>query len=153
MKKFSEKQILNLIISRFGFQNIEPCFGKDDVSIVSLDSVDSKLNGNVSLAVTCDMVVEHTDVPPKMTLEQIARKSIVSSISDLVSKGIKPQFALISLGLPKTLKNSEISKLLDGFALSSKDYKINIIGGDINESREITIERNFMFPPKYQFEK
>ncbi|HEU5120211.1 MAG TPA: thiamine-phosphate kinase [Candidatus Nitrosocosmicus sp.] len=143
MKKFNEKQILNLIISRFGFQNIEPCFGRDDISIISLNSVGSSelyANTNVSLAVTCDMLVEHTDVPAKMTFEQIARKSMVSSISDLVSKGIKPQFALISLGLPKTLKNSEISKLLDGFKLSSKDFKIDIIGGDINESREIIID-------------
>lgn len=140
MKKFNEKQILNLIISRFGFQNIEPCFGKDDVSIISLNSSSSELYGNALLAVTCDMLVEHTDVPSKMTFEQIARKSMVSSISDLVSKGIKPQFALISLGLPKRLKNSEISELLDGFTISSKDFEIDIIGGDINESTEIIID-------------
>lgn len=140
MKKFSEKQILNLIISRFGFQNIEPHFGKDDISILPLNSLGSGLQGSTLLAVTCDMLVEHTDVPAKMTFEQIARKSIVSSISDLVSKGVKPRFALISLGLPKTLKNSEISKLLDGFTLSSKDFEIDIIGGDINESKEIIID-------------
>src|SRR5690606_16535943 len=86
------------------------------------------------------MLVEHTDVPTKMTFEQIARKSMVSSISDLVTKGIKPQFALISLGLPTTLKKSEISKLLDGFTLSSKDFEIDIVGGDINESKEIIID-------------
>lgn len=142
MKKFNEKQILNLIISRFGFQNIEPYFGKDDISILPLSSLGSSsgLQGSTLLAVTCDMLVEHTDVPAKMTFEQIARKSIISSISDLVSKGVKPRFALISLGLPKTLKNSEISKLLDGFTLSSKDFEIDIIGGDINESKEIIID-------------
>jgi len=140
MKKFNEKQILNLIISRFGFQNIEPYFGKDDISILPLNSLGSGLQGSTLLAVTCDMLVEHTDVPAKMTFEQIARKSMVSSISDLVSKGVKPRFALISLGLPKTLKNSEISKLLDGFTLSSKDFEIDIIGGDINESKEIIID-------------
>lgn len=140
MKKFSEKQILNLIISRFGFQNIEPYFGKDDISILPLNSLGSGLHGNALLAVTCDMLVEHTDVPAKMTFEQIARKSMVSSVSDLVSKGVKPRFALISLGLPKTIKNNEISKLLDGFTLSSKDFEIDIIGGDINESKEIIID-------------
>lgn len=140
MRKFNEKQILNLIISRFGFQNIDPWFGKDDISVISLSSVGGEIYGGVSLAVTCDMLVEHTDVPTKMTFEQIARKSMVSSISDLVTKGIKPQFALISLGLPTTLKKSEISKLLDGFTLSSKDFEIDIVGGDINESKEIIID-------------
>ena len=107
MKKFNEKQILNLIISKFGTPNTEPYFGKDDVSVLPIKSLGGGLNGGKLLAVTCDMLVEHTDVPPKMTLEQIARKSMVSSISDLVSKGVKPSFALISLGLPKTLKKSE----------------------------------------------
>lgn len=142
MKKFSEKQILNLIISKFG-NNMEPCIGKDDISIIPLNSLhssSSEINDNKFLAVTCDMLVEHTDVPPKMTFEQIARKAVVSSVSDLVSKGIMPKAALISLGLPKSLKNSEISKLIDGLSLASKEFGIDIVGGDINESKEIIID-------------
>lgn len=142
MKKFSEKQILNLIISKFG-NNMEPCIGKDDISIIPLNSLHSssnEINDNKFLAVTCDMLVEHTDVPPKMTFEQIARKAVVSSVSDLVSKGIMPKAALISLGLPKSLKNSEISKLIDGLSLASKEFGIDIVGGDINESKEIIID-------------
>lgn len=143
MKKFNEKQILNLIISKFGNNNMEPCIGKDDISIIPLNSLHSssnEINDNKFLAVTCDMLVEHTDVPPKMTLEQIARKAVVSSVSDLVSKGIIPKAALISLGLPKSLKNSEISKLIDGLSLASKEFGIDIVGGDINESKEIIID-------------
>ena len=49
------------------------------------------------------MLVEHTDVPPKMTFKQIARKALVSCISDLSTKGIKPTIALISLGIPRYL--------------------------------------------------
>ncbi len=143
MKKFNEKQILNIIISKFGNNNMEPYIGKDDISIMPLDSLNSssnEFNDNKFLAITCDMLVEHTDVPPKMTFEQIARKSVVSSVSDLVSKGIKPKFALVSLGLPSNLNESKISKLVDGFALISKEFKIEIIGGDINESKELIID-------------
>lgn len=143
MKKFNEKQILNLIISKFGNNNMEPCIGKDDISIIPLNSLHSssnEINDNKFLAVTCDMLVEHTDVPPKMTFEQIARKAVVSSVSDLVSKGIMPKAALISLGLPKSLKNSEISRLINGLSLASKEFGIDIVGGDINESKEIIID-------------
>jgi len=143
MKKFNEKQILNLIISKFGNNNVEPFIGKDDISIMPIDSLYSssnEFNGNKFLAITCDMLVEHTDVPPKMTFEQIARKSVVSSVSDLVSKGIMPKAALISLGLPKSLKKSEISKLINGLSLASKEFGIDIVGGDINESKEIIID-------------
>ena len=143
MKKFNEKQILNIIISKFGNNNMEPYIGKDDISIMPLDSLNSssnEFNDNKFLAITCDMLVEHTDVPPKMTFEQIARKSVVSSVSDLVSKGIMPKAALISLGLPKSLKNSEISRLINGLSLASKEFGIDIVGGDINESKEIIID-------------
>jgi thiamine-monophosphate kinase len=51
-----------------------------------------------------------------------------------------PKAALISLGLPKSLKNSEISKLIDGLSLASKEFGIDIVGGDINESKEIIID-------------
>ena len=66
---------------------MEPLFGKDDISLISFDKVSKNIsNKDNYLAITCDMLVEHTDVPPKMTFKQIARKSLVSCISDL---GIK----------------------------------------------------------------
>jgi thiamine-monophosphate kinase len=141
MKNLDEKQILNLIIKKIGSNNIESHFGKDDISLIPLNYfIENDDASGSSVCLTCDMLVEHTDVPPTMTLEQIARKSIVSSISDLVSKGIKPKFALVSLGLPSNLNESKISKLVDGFALISKEFKIEIIGGDINESKELIID-------------
>ncbi|HET6590509.1 MAG TPA: thiamine-phosphate kinase [Candidatus Nitrosocosmicus sp.] len=141
MKNLNEKQILNLIIKKMGSNNVESHFGKDDISLIPLNYFIGKgaVSGS-SLCVTCDMLVEHTDVPPTMTFEQIARKSIVSSISDLVSKGIKPKCALVSLGLPSNLTEGDISKLVDGFDLVSKEFKIEIIGGDINESEELVID-------------
>lgn len=140
MKKFNEKQILNLIVTKLGTNNMEPCFGKDDISLLSLKNFDIGLNKDNFLAITCDMLVEHTDIPPTMTFSQISRKSVVACISDLVSKGIKPVSALISLGIPTSLVASDISELIDGFALASKEFGFDIIGGDINESNEIVID-------------
>ncbi|MDQ6723776.1 MAG: hypothetical protein M3Z01_05875, partial [Thermoproteota archaeon] len=98
MKRFDEKQILALIMSKLDVTEVEPLFGKDDISLISLNKVIKKSNKEYSLAITCDMLVEHTDIPPKMTFKQIARKSLVSCISDLSTKGIQPVIALISLG-------------------------------------------------------
>lgn len=141
MKNLNEKQILNLIIKKMGSNNIEAHFGKDDISLIPLNYfVDKDNTAESSICITCDMLIEHTDIPPTMTWEQISRKSVVSSISDLVSKGITPKFALVSLGIPSNLNESKISKLVDGFALVSKEFKIEIIGGDINESKELVID-------------
>jgi thiamine-monophosphate kinase len=140
MKRFDENQILTLIISKLGTSNIEPLFGKDDISIVSLNKIANISNKDYSLAVTCDMLVEHTDVPPKMTFKQIARKSLVSCMSDLSAKGIKPVVALISLGIPRYLNKRNINDIINGFSLTSKEFGFVIIGGDINQSKELIID-------------
>ncbi len=140
MKRFDEKQILALIMSKMDVTNIEPLFGKDDISLISLNKVIKKSNKEYSLAITCDMLVEHTDIPPKMTFKQIARKSLVSCISDLSTKGIQPVIALISLGIPRYLNKWNIDDIIKGFSQTSKEFGFFIIGGDINQSKELIID-------------
>jgi thiamine-monophosphate kinase len=144
MKRFNEKQILALIMSKLDVTKVEPLFGKDDISLISLDNIIKMSNKKYSLAITCDMLVEHTDVPPKMTFKQIARKSLVSCISDLTTKGIKPIIALISLGLPRYLNKRNVGELIKGFSLTSKEFDFFIIGGDINQSKELIIDCNMI---------
>lgn len=140
MKRVHEKQILSLIMSKFCADNIDPLFGKDDISMVPLNKVLKMSNNEYSLAITCDMLVEHTDVPPKMTFKQIARKSLVSCISDLSAKGVKPIVALISLGIPRYLNKRNVDDIVKGFSLTSKEFGFFVTGGDINESKELIID-------------
>jgi thiamine-monophosphate kinase len=139
MKKLNEKEILNLIISKIGKNNIDSSFGKDDISLIPLKDL-IKSSKNCSLAITSDMLVEHTDVPSKMNFIQIARKSVVSCISDLSAKGIRPVIALVSLGIPTYLTKSNIDELINGFLFSSREFGFFITGGDINESKELVID-------------
>src|SRR5919112_6051421 len=140
MKRVNERQILSLIKSKFGAGNIDPLFGKDDISMIPLNKVLKMSNNEYSLAITCDMLVEHTDVPPNMTFKQIARKSLVSCISDLGAKGIKPIVALISLGIPRYLNKWNVDDVIKGISLTSKEFGFFVIGGDINESKELIID-------------
>ncbi|MER5174743.1 MAG: thiamine-phosphate kinase [Candidatus Nitrosocosmicus sp.] len=140
MKRFDEKQILALIMSKMDVTNMEPLFGKDDISLIPLNKVIKKSNKEYSLAITCDMLVEHTDIPPKMTFKQIARKSLVSCISDLSTKGIQPVIALTSLGIPRYLNKWNIDDIVKGFSQTSKEFGFFIIGGDINQSKELIID-------------
>ena len=141
MKKFDEKQILKLIVSTLKVTKIEPLLGKDDISLISFNNISKNIsNKDYYLAITCDMLVEHTDVPPKMTFRQVARKALVSCISDLCTKGIKPSIALISLGIPQYLTKYNINDLIKGFSLTSKEFGFFIVGGDINQSKELIID-------------
>ncbi|HWY35611.1 MAG TPA: thiamine-phosphate kinase [Nitrosopumilaceae archaeon] len=87
-----------------------------------------------------DMLVESTDVPPGMKINEIARKSMVACVSDFACKGIKPQYATVSLAIPKGFSRSKIKKLAAGFSTASKEYGIKIVGGDVNEGKEIVID-------------
>jgi thiamine-monophosphate kinase len=76
---------------------------------------------------------------------QIARKSIVSCVSDLSAKGIKPPYlSLISLGIPRRYSKNEIKGLIIGFQIASKEFGIKIVGGDTNESNELIIDCNML---------
>ena len=84
MKKLNEKDIIKI------FQKKK--FIPEDVEIFHL--------GNQMCASNIDTLVESTDVPPKSNFIDIARKSIVSSVSDFAAKGIIPKFCMISVTIP-----------------------------------------------------
>ena len=137
MKRLSEKEIIDLFVSKFKNLNLtqttnyirrQYCtatrIGTDDVSIMSLER---RLKKGVKLVFKCDMLVESTDVPSGMKPWQIARKSIVSCVSDFSAKGIKPIYiSLLSLGIPERYSKGEILELLRGFEKSSREFGINL---------------------------
>ncbi|MGI0091031.1 MAG: thiamine-phosphate kinase [Nitrososphaerales archaeon] len=93
-------------------------------------------SSNKKLLVTkSDMLVATTDAPKQMSSAQMATKSVVSCVSDLAAKGAAPLFCLVSLGFPKKCANHEfVGGLALGFARAQKEYGVQIIGGDINET-------------------
>ena len=103
----------------------------DDVAVIPFE--------NQSLVMTSDMLVFNTDVPPGMSYSQIARKSIVMSVSDLSSKGVIPFGVLVSLGITRSMKRSEVESLIDGFSSATHDFDVKIVGGDVNETSELVI--------------
>ena len=93
--------------------------------------------GNTKIILKIDTLVQSTDIPPKMDFSDAARKSIVACVSDFASKGVKPEFGIISINLPKGISRSKINKIAQGIANSSKEFGIKFLGGDTNEGKEI----------------
>jgi thiamine-monophosphate kinase len=75
-----------------------------------------------------------------MNLKDAIRKSVVASVSDFASKGVKPQYGMISLTIPKTFSKSKIKELAVGLGVAAKEFKIKIIGGDTNEGKELVVQ-------------
>jgi thiamine-monophosphate kinase len=78
-------------------------------------------------------------MPPGIKLEDLARKSLVSCISDFAAKGVKPIFGIISLTIPKKYTKLKIVNLAIGFKKAAKEFQVKILGGDTNEGKELVI--------------
>ena len=127
MSKLSEKKIIELFQNKLGNASFVP------------EDVESFKIGKEQLVVKVDTFVESTDLPPLMKLEDAARKSIVSCVSDFAAKGVRPVFGIISLTIPKKLSRSNIENLAKGFQKAAKEFGLKILGGDTNEGKELVI--------------
>jgi len=127
MSKLSEKKIIELFQNKLGNASFVP------------EDVESFKVGKKRLIVKVDTLVESTDLPTGMKLEDAARKSIVSCVSDFAAKGVKPIFGIISLTIPKRFSRSNIENLAKGFQKATKEFRLKILGGDTNEGKELVI--------------
>jgi thiamine-monophosphate kinase len=96
-------------------------------------------NSKDLLILNSDMLVSSTDIPPQMNSYQTGKKSVIMNISDLLVKGVHPEGIIISLGLPKKLKKTDFVDIMSGIIECSERFDLNLIGGDINETKEIII--------------
>ena len=124
MKVLDESTIINIFQRNFG--------NKKFVS----EDVDSFNVGKTKIIVKVDTLVQSTDIPPKMSLADAARKSVVACVSDFASKGVKPEFGIISINLPKAISHSKIIDISKGLKKVSDEFHIKILGGDTNEGVE-----------------
>jgi thiamine-monophosphate kinase len=135
MIKLDEKQIIRIFADKLGISNL------DDIAVLKK-----------GIVIKSDMLVASTDIPPGMEAWQTARKSIVSCVSDLAAKGVKPYAAVISLGIPNScsMQRPVIEGLAEGFALASKEFGVKIVGGDTNEADELVIDCTIIGFPRFK---
>ena len=126
MSRLTEKKIIDIFQS-----TLNDKFVSEDVEYFKI--------GKKYFVLKIDTLVESTDMPKNVGLQYIARKSIISCISDFAAKGIKPIFGIVSVVLPRKLSKKKIEDLALGFGKASKEFGIKILGGDTNEGKEISI--------------
>lgn len=125
MMKLDESNIIKIFQSRLGNKR----FVSEDVETFDI--------GKTKFVAKVDTLVQSTDIPPKMDLDDAARKSVVACVSDFASKGARPEVGIISLNLPKSITTKKINKIAKGLKKVSKEFQIQFLGGDTNEGKEI----------------
>jgi len=91
------------------------------------------------LVMNSDMLVSTTDFPPYMNYFQFGLRAVISNISDLIVKGVKPKGIILSLGIPNYLNLDDFKNIIKGIVNSCNKYDLDYIGGDLNETKEIII--------------
>lgn len=74
-----------------------------------------------------------------LSMGQIGAKAVLVNLSDAVAMNAKPLFALLGLGLPKSLANDEINALCASISQTCAKHGVSIIGGDTTSSDRLVI--------------
>lgn len=65
-----------------------------------------------------------------MSYKNLARKALLINISDVISSGAKPRFALLAITLPSHISKDDIKEIVAGLQEICLEYQIMLIGGD-----------------------
>ena len=86
--------------------------------------------------ITTDLLIEDIHFKLEYTpLHCLGHKALAVSLSDIAAMGGKPEFALLSLGLPKSqLANLNWQEFFDGYFSLAEKYNVTLIGGDTSAS-------------------
>lgn len=103
----------------------------DDAALINL--------GKSYLVATTDLLTRQTHFPEEMSYHDIGKKIVTANVSDLAAMGARPLGILVALSLPAGLAVPDFDELIEGILESCKKYDVKLIGGDINESEELTL--------------
>ena len=87
---------------------------------------------------TSDLLVEDIDfrresTPPRL----LGHKALAVSLSDIAAMGGRPRWALLSVGVPEDVWNSEfVDEFYKGFFALANRYDVELIGGDLSRTTE-----------------
>lgn len=90
---------------------------------------------NERLVVTTDAVVEGVHFSRAYSSPaDIGHRALAVNLSDLAAMGATPRWALLSLMLPGTTKESDVEELADGFAALATRFGVSVVGGNITST-------------------
>ena len=88
------------------------------------------------VVVSTDLLVEDVDFRRDTTQpDLLGHKALAVSLSDIAAMGARPRWALLSLGVPETIWNSEfLESFYTGFFQLATRYGVTLIGGDVSRT-------------------
>lgn len=90
------------------------------------------------VVVSTDLLIEDVDFRRDTTRpDLLGHKALAVSLSDIAAMGARPRWALLSIGVPNDVWESEfLSRFYDGFFQLAARYGVALIGGDVSRTPE-----------------
>lgn len=120
----TEFEFIRTIRSRYNLTKIG-----DDCAVLPKDS-------KTDLVITTDLLIEDIDFRIDWTKpEFLGHKAAAVSLSDVAAMGAKPVWALLSIGVPQKIWETDfVEKFYDGYFRLAKKFFVEIIGGDVSKA-------------------
>ena len=137
--ELGEKELIKRLLKRT--QNISfesPFF--DNLTFKSLRDDAALINfGENYLVATTDLLTRSAHFPREMSYQQMGKKIVTVNVSDLAAMGAGALGIMVAMAMPPDLTISDFDAIMDGILLACKQYNMALIGGDTNESDELTL--------------
>jgi thiamine-monophosphate kinase len=120
----SEFEFLESIRRKFSLGKIG-----DDCAVIPKDE-------KTDMVITADMLVEDIDFRLEWTKpEFLGHKALAVSLSDIAAMGADPAWAMLSIGVPEQVWNSDfIDRFYEGWHLLASKFGVELVGGDISRT-------------------
>jgi len=101
----------------------------DDCAVLPKDET-------LDLLVTADLLVENVDFRLEWTKpEDLGHKALAVSLSDIAAMGGTPVWAMLTLGIPEKLWETDfVKRFYEGWNDLAAELKVELVGGDISRS-------------------
>lgn len=134
-----EKKLIERLLSKSQTPMVKSLFF-DENTIKSLSDDSALLDIGDKYVVACsDMLIKSFHFPNEMTPFQIGKKIVTVNVSDLAAMGAETIAIIVAMGLPKDMSVSDFDNIVDGILDGCSEYNMALIGGDTNESHELTL--------------
>src|SRR5205807_6733690 len=122
----SELQFIENLRTRYALGKVG-----DDCAVLPKDT-------ETDLLVTVDMLVEDIDFQIEWGMPGLlGHKALAVSLSDIAAMGGKAAWAMLSLGVPAKLWNTDfMDKFYKGWSALAGEFDVELVGGDVSRSPE-----------------
>jgi thiamine-monophosphate kinase len=133
LQSLAERELIRAIRKEFSESRQDVILGiGDDAAVVQ--------PGKRLLLLTKDLLFEDYHFIPSLNPPYfLGRKSLNVNLSDIAAMGGKPKFALLGLGLPSATDTKWLEEYFSGFKSAAKEWNVILLGGDVSESKKISI--------------